>query len=130
MNKLSYRLTDDNGLSFELLVDGEPLGDRVGARDNAVPYWIVHDDLPHYPPGGAQPDPEIRIVAVCSCGEYGCGHTSCRVIPEAGCVTFCDFDGDANRVGRQKTFQFTRSNYDAVVSELVRLCREYAVKAI
>ena len=65
MNTLSYRQTDDNGLSFELLVDGEPLGAMVGARDSAIPYWIVEDDLPHLPPHGEEPDPEIRIVAVC-----------------------------------------------------------------
>jgi hypothetical protein len=76
MNILSYRSTDHNGLSIELLVDGQPLGDLIGARDGDIPYWIFKDDLPHA--GGH--DPELRIVTVCSCGEYGCGHAevSCR----------------------------------------------------
>jgi hypothetical protein len=30
MDILSYRCTDDNGLSFELLVNGRPLGELVG----------------------------------------------------------------------------------------------------
>ena len=32
MNTLSYRCTEDNGLSFELLVDGQPLGNLVRWR--------------------------------------------------------------------------------------------------
>jgi hypothetical protein len=130
MNRLSYRRTDDNGLSFELLVDGEPLGALVGARDNAIPYRIVDDDLPHLPPRGEEPDAYIRIVAVCSCGEYGCGHTQCRLISEGDCVWLCDFDGDSSHEGRQRAFQFARSNYDAVVAEVVKLTREYKAGSV
>ena len=82
MPTLSYRCTEDNGLSFELLVDGEPLGALVGARDTAFPYWIVEDGLPRYPPHGTPDDPDARIVCVCNCGEYGCGHTGCRMTRE------------------------------------------------
>ena len=52
MPTLGYRCTEDNGLSFELLVDGQPLGDLVGSRDTAFPYWIVEDGLPRWPPLG------------------------------------------------------------------------------
>jgi hypothetical protein len=130
MNTLNYRQTDDNGLSFELLVDGQPLGASVGARGNALPYWIIKDDLPHLPPHGEEPDPDMRIVSVCSCGEYGCGHTQCRVISDGDFITLCDFDVDVSRGGRQKVFRFERSNYDAVVSALVHLSREYAADSV
>jgi hypothetical protein len=130
MNTLSYRCTDDNGRSFELLVDGRPLGELVGAQDHAIPYWIVKDDLPHYPPDGEEADPEIRIVAVCSCGEYGCGHTQCRVISEGDGITFRDFDVAVSPEGKQTVFRFARSNYDAVVREVVRLSREFAADAV
>jgi hypothetical protein len=130
MNTLSYRQTDGNGLSFELLVDGQPLGAVVGARDNAIPYWIIKDDLPHLPPLGKETEPEMRIVAVCSCGEYGCSHTRCRVIPEGDCITLCEFDVDVSREGRNKVFRFAQLNYDAVVSAMVRLSREYAADSV
>jgi hypothetical protein len=80
MNTLGYRCTEDNDLSFELLLDGQTLGALVGARDTAIPYWIIENDLPHWPPRGEPHDPEIRIACLCSYGEYGCGHTLCRVI--------------------------------------------------
>lgn len=119
MNTLDYRCTDDNGLSFELLVDGQPLGVLVGARDTAIPYWIIEDDLPYFPPHGTKHDPDLRIVAVCSCGEYGCGHTRCRILRSDELVIISDFDLDCSREGRIKQFTFIRKNYEAVVSNIV-----------
>lgn len=119
MNTLSFRTTEDNGLSFELLVDGRPLGELVGAQDYSFPYWDVVDDLPRWPPQGESRDPEVRIVCCCSCGEYGCGHTQCRVVREGDEVVFRDFDFDASREGRGQVFRFAAANYQAVVSEIV-----------
>jgi hypothetical protein len=123
MNTLSYRCTEGNGLSFELLVDGRPLGDLVGAQDWAIPFWDVVDDLPRSPPHGPSLDPEIRIVCCCSCGEYGCGHTQCRVVREGDEVVFRDFDFDASPEGRRLVFRFLAVNYEAVVSEIVARAR-------
>jgi len=125
MNQLAFRRTDDNGLSFELLVDGEPLGDLIGAQDSAIPYWLIDNDLPGLPPQSASTEPELRIVTVCSCGEYGCAHTRCRVIRSKDSVTFCDFDVDCSADGRQKQFTFARSNYDQVIREIVRETHEF-----
>ena len=124
MNTLDYRCTEDNGLSFELLVDGQPLGELVGARDKAIPYWIIEADLPTIPPHGAAHDPELRIVAVCSCGEYGCGHTRCRVIRSQGVVVFRDFELDCSPEGRLKEFTFSRANYEAVIATIVAKVRD------
>jgi hypothetical protein len=124
MNKHGYRCTDENGLSFERLVDGEPLGQLVGARDTAIPYWIIEDDLPYYPPHWETHDPEIRIVAVCSCGEYGCGHTQCRVIRSEASVILREFDMDCTAEGRQRQFEIARDSYDFVVSQIVAKARE------
>lgn len=117
MNTLSYRCTDDNGLSFELLVDGQPLGERVSSTHAAIPYWIIETGLPHL----TEAEPDVRMVAVCSCGEYGCGHTRCRVVRDGDVVLFYDFDLDIRTKGRGEVFEFARSNYDEVVSEIVRL---------
>ncbi len=124
MNTLGYRCTDDNGLSFELLVNDRPLSELIGARDSAIPYWIIGADLPHLPPEGEESDPEVRIVTVCSCGEYGCGHTRCRVVHEGETIIFCDFDLDVSPEGRNKVFLFAISNYELVVSEIIRLARQ------
>lgn len=124
MSILDYRTNNDNGLSFELLVDGQPLGTLVGAKDTSIPYWIIENDLPNVPPQGQPLDPDLRIVAVCSCGEYGCGHTECRVIRGEDSVVFRDFDMDCSREGRMSQFTFSRANYDRVVSEIVKRAQE------
>lgn len=118
MATLSYRCTQDNGLSFELLVDGERLGALVGSRDNAFPYWIVEDGLPRCPPHGPSDAPDVRIVCVCSCGEYGCSHTECHVAHEGDEVVFYDFDCDVTREGAGKEFRFAATNYEAVCTEI------------
>jgi hypothetical protein len=123
MNALSFRSTDENGLSFELLVDGVPLGKLVGAQDWAFPYWDVVDDLPRWPPHGERCEPELRIVCCCSCGEYGCGPTQCRVVRDGNEVVFRDFDFDASPEGRRQVFRFPLANYTEVVSRLWLRCR-------
>lgn len=126
MNTLSFRTSTENGLSFELLVDGQSLGSLIGARDSEITYWIVDDDLPYYPPFGNDRDMSKRIVAVCSCGEYGCGHAQCRLVLGEETVELLDFDFDVTGEGSKKRFSFARSNYEQVIQEVVRLAREHA----
>ena len=121
MNTLGYRCIEENGLSFELLVDDQTLSGLIGGIGSAIPYWIIETDLPYLPPCGAEHDPEIRIVTVCECGEYGCGHTQCRVDHNGNVVLFYDFDVGISREGLGKIFEFTRSNYEEVMSAIVRL---------
>jgi len=62
-------------------------------------------------------------VCCCSCGEYGCGHTQCRVVHEGGEFVFRDFDFDVTPEGRGRVFRFPAADYEAVVSEIVELAR-------
>ena len=129
MNILSYRKTDDNGLSFELLVDGQPLGELIGSRDMGIPYWIFEDDLPYFPPHAQEHDPEVRIVAVCSCGEYGCGHAQCHVVREGETIVFHSFDCDVSPEGSEHKFRFSTANYDFVILEIIREVAEHGGRA-
>lgn len=54
MNNLAYRTSEENGLSFELVVDGQSLASLIGSRDAEIPYWIIDDDLPYFPPFGEE----------------------------------------------------------------------------
>jgi hypothetical protein len=126
MDLLEYVSTNDNGLSFELRVNGLPLAQLIGSHDTAIPYWIIKDDLPRYPTYGQDQRAEMYIVNVCSCGEYGCGHAACRIVKADDVVTFCDFDGDVRGTLALQVFHFTRTNYDDVVAAIVRGAREYA----
>lgn len=125
MPTLSYRCTEDNGLSFELLVDGEPLGALIGSRDTAFPYWIVEDGLPRWPPHGPPDVPDVRIVCACSCGEYGCGHAQCHVVQVGEEIVFRGFDLDVTREGARREFRFAAANYDAVCKGIAEHARQY-----
>jgi hypothetical protein len=128
MNVLSCHTNTDHGLSFELFVDGQPLHELVGGEDGGIPYWIVEDDLPYLPPMtsgrsktiGTPRLPHTHIVCVCSCGEYGCGHTRCQVERRDSRVLWSEFDIHVSDAGRSRIFQFTRENYDVVVADMVR----------
>jgi hypothetical protein len=128
MPTLSYRCTEENVLSFELLVDGQSLGKLVGSRDTAFPYWIVDEGLPRWPPHGPSNAPEVRIVCVCSCGEYGCGHTQCRVVRDGDEVVFNEFDVDVTREGARQVFRFAAANYDSVCKDIAELAKQQRVR--
>ena len=120
-NMLSYRETPAFGLSFELLVDGQPISALIGAWDPAIPYWLIAYDLPTLAAYDDDYSPEVRIVAVAACcGEYGCGHARCRVIAEGDTLLFCDFAGEGSGAGPSPTFCFTRRNYAAVLSAITQ----------
>ncbi len=128
MNELAYRVVPENGLSFVLFVDGVPLAQAIGATGEAIPYWIVKHGIPGWPEWKAEPAPmsgcDVRIVTVCACGEYGCGHTRCRVLYSEDRVTFDQFAGDPAETPSSARFTFERTNYDRVMDEISRLAAE------
>jgi len=124
-NALDFVTTDDNGLSFVLMVDGIPLAQHIGAPDKAIPYWLFDGSRPPGLPLLGNQDPALRIVAVCSCGEYGCGCSSCTVRVGPATVTFEKFDGDVSPTGRNVVFVFTTADYEATTSKIAERALEY-----
>lgn len=122
MNILGYTTTDENGLSFELLIDGCPLGELIGAKDFAIPHWLFKDGIRELPHRGITED---RIVTVCSCGEYGCAHTNCQQLDDGDAVVLCNFDGDTSKTGTNNRFSFSRCNFESVLSEIEEKARTY-----
>jgi hypothetical protein len=131
MNALSYQCTEENGLSFVLLVDGEPLGQVIGSMDRAIPYYLFssQNDLPRDARYSGEADEDVRIVAVCSCGEYECGSTPCRVVHNGETVIFRDFYPALNVEGFDREFRFTRATYEAVVAGMVARASAYRTGA-
>jgi hypothetical protein len=126
MNILGYRVNDQNGMSVELTIDGEPLATLVGARDSWIPYWLFGDGLPVYEEGHSGSTDAMRIIAVCSCGEYGCGCTVCRVgSAEKDVVAFRGFDMDVGADGSTQEFLVARQNYEAVISGILESVRAF-----
>jgi hypothetical protein len=79
MNELTYRTSAENGLTFDLIVDGKPLPQLAEGHYAGIPYWIIENDLPNWEPEPPCKQDCDRVVSVCECGEYGCGHTRCRI---------------------------------------------------
>lgn len=125
MNTLDYRVSDQNGLSFELVFDGQPLSELIGARDTPIPFWLFEKGMADLPPYSPERGDEVRIVAVCSCGEYGCGRSLCRVVREDDSVLFRDFEGDLGSDKSMKEFRVSPDNYSSVISRIVEQASEY-----
>jgi hypothetical protein len=125
MNTLDYRVSDQNDLSFELLFDGQPLSELIGAKDTPIPFWLFKEGMSQLPPYSPQRGDEVRIVAVCSCGVYGCGRSLCQVVHEEDVVVFRDFEGNLGSEQHLKEYRFSSDNYSHVISEIVKQAIEY-----
>lgn len=118
VNILGYKFFDENGGSFQLLVDEISLAQRVDYEDALIPHWIIDKGIPTIPP---YQTPELiseRIVAVCSCGEHGCDCITCQVQIEKDFVIFSDFERPGYSRVIDKTFKFTKENFQQVESQL------------
>ena len=116
MNVLSYlpRSSPDN-LGFELTVDGRSLPGILGVteEDRLLPWWLLQPA--GLPPNDEPDDPPGRhLVAVCSCGEPGCGRTTCVVTSEGATIRLGGFTSDSAEADLPVTFVFTQANYTAV----------------
>ena len=108
MNTLSFKTSDWNGLSFELLIDGKPLAEYVGFEDNMIPYWIAKEGIPVYQ------WTDERIVAVCNCGEYGCDCVLCNIEEIGDKVIFKDFHRERSENIYKIDFEFSKENFNEI----------------
>jgi hypothetical protein len=132
MNTLSYRTTDDNGLSIELLIDGQPLAKLSPEdEDTKIPYYNFEGDLPLGYWG--QDDASIRRIGVCICGIAGCGSTECRVVREGDVIVFRNIRGCVNPHYPEnddgKEFRVTSENYDSVIANIMKEVTNYQTHA-
>jgi hypothetical protein len=130
LNTLSYRKRDNNDLSFELIIDGSPFGDLIGEPDMPITYWYFLDEgFDRQLPRSSWRDDGRRLIAVCSCGESGCGHVDCLVELGTELVIFKNFGGDTARDRMSDMeFRFSVENYQMVLSDIVNTAREYHQK--
>ncbi len=124
MNVLSFRTSPEDGLSFELLIDSQSLSELVNDGYEGIPYWNIHADLPSLPPDSEPRRMGVHIVSVCSCGEYGCGHTRCRIEKAGDQVIFREFVRSKNDKPKDLVFVFSGQNYDEVVVSIVNQANE------
>jgi hypothetical protein len=132
MNILDYRSTENHGLSFELVIDGEPIGKLVGSSDDLeIPYRLFKNGTALFPAAHLGRDSEKRVVAVCSCGEWGCSSTRCDVVKSwDGNIIFRDFitkRSKSDSVFNMAMFCFSPINYDSVVTEISKKIQDHEI---
>ena len=118
MNFLSYKFFDQNGGSFELFIDEVSLAEQVNYEDSLIPFEIIDSGIPTFPPNELPKKISKRIVAVCGCGEYGCDCITCKVEIENDFVIFSEFERPGYSRVIDKTFRFTKENFQAVENKL------------
>lgn len=115
---LSYKYFDQNGGSFELVVDDVSLAEQIDYEESLIPSWIIDKGIPTFPPHEIPEKTSERIVAVCGCGEYGCDCTTCQVVIENDFVIFNNFKRPGYSRVIDKTFKFTKENFQEVENQL------------
>ncbi len=127
MNILSYKITEDRGLSFELLVDGKSLRELIDSGNEPIPYYffLSENEWPAYDTRSETLASGSRIVTVCSCGDVGCGHTECEISREGETVVFRNFKYDVGAEGQKIQFRFMAENYETVLAEIILKAHEY-----
>jgi hypothetical protein len=128
MNTLSFRTSEENGFSIELLIDGQSFIELVGYDSSLIPHYMFEGDLPQGYWGEA--DPNIKCIGICCCGAPGCGDEECRVIRQGDVVIFRDFSGIVNPKhpsNRNEGIEFRVSsvNYDSVMADIMRQVGDY-----
>lgn len=130
LNVLSYRIIENDSkytekLLFELLIDGQPIcGNLAETGDNAIPYYeFENGDLPYF----REEYKSVRqyIIAVCVCGNSGCGSESCQIIKQGDYVIFKDFSSGCSLSTENYEFIFSRENYDSVINQILKRINEF-----
>ncbi len=140
LNKLSYRIVEPNEqtikedyfvdyehsptISFELLIDEKPISSLLEANNKAIPYYYFEEnDLPSY--FHNYRSRQVYIIGVCSCGEGGCGESTCVLEKDEDFVIFKEIYKDGFEFPKDFSFKFSQENYDSVISEIIKLAKEY-----
>lgn len=122
LNHLDYRVTTDNDLSFELLVDGKVV-ERLG-QVRAIPYWLFEkEDLPSY--FNYFRKREEHLLGVCSCGESGCGSAGCVIEKDSDHVRFGEIFVDGYTFPSDYGFRFGREKDEMVMRRITEEVRRF-----
>lgn len=122
-NQLDFCVTEANGLSIELLVNGELIDRLEEGGNRAIPYFYFEDDLPNY--FNYFRGRKEFLLGVCSCGESGCGAAGCVVVKDDEYVFFRELFVDGYEFPKDFEFKFARANYDEVVERILSIVNEF-----
>jgi hypothetical protein len=128
VHSLTFRARAENGLSFEWLIDGQSLPGLLGVPEDerVMPYWVW---LGGFPTGAQIDEAEGRfLIAACSCGEPGCGHTSCAITRDPNVVTISNFWSDQAKGVPELSFSVQVEAFESVVAAIAEESRSYEAR--
>jgi hypothetical protein len=109
---------------IELLVDDQRVSDLLGPPYSGIPFaYFVGPDLPSGTDDGRirEPDDGWRMVAVCSCGDAGCGSCFAQVLWTASTVEMIlphSKRVETSMVRDDYRFSFPRDPFENLLREL------------
>lgn len=136
INKLSYRTFEeleepfDKILWFELLIDGESV-ENISNDEKAIPYYDFIDNQEIDLPAFAQEDGTDKrsILAVCSCGNAGCGSLTGVVKKGEESVNLKISKYNLGEIVKTLEYWFARENYDSVIEEIKKKANKFDKQA-
>lgn len=106
------------GYFFQLLVDNVPIQEIIGPPCGGMPCWMALDGLPKFDSDDELEFPSTRIIAVCDCGEDGCGHIRCEVSRKDDLVVFSDFTDEQGNSCADTSLTFTLGGFRDAESDM------------
>jgi hypothetical protein len=130
VNQLSFHISEFEGAMWVyLFVDGRPIEELVEGESGGLhSTYFGSDDLPHLPPWSEHWDGETYMVSHCSCGEYGCGNTNCRILVEEDLIVMDRFR-TGNATNDSLKFEFHREEFKMVIAALYQAIQKDAQAA-
>lgn len=124
MNILGYKITHDNGFAVDIEIDNLSLNIIFKTKKMSLAGAYIESDFPNYPPSKKISNGR-KIVAICSCGEYGCNNINCLVNQAGNKITWTDFNGNVQIEDKNKQFEFDPIQYFIVIREIQELTVQY-----
>ena len=113
--KIEYKSEPE--LSFELIIDGIPVGQLLKTNENEIPHWYFDkEEFSSYYSDFHKKT--FHLIGVCSCGESGCGQLGCEVVKEEDFIILENLFNDGFRYKPELKFTFSRGNYNEVIRKM------------
>jgi len=126
VEEVSFSIAQEHHLSFDILIDGQRMGQLVGPPHyGPVPHWLFQDGALPTISSAAEEDMALTVVAVCSCGYVECGYTACRIVPIDDTVILDEFEIDGIRCESSPDFEVPRHQWDQAMQDITWTIRNH-----
>ncbi len=112
-----------------MLIDDQTISSWLKTEDKAIPYFYFTENEEIDLPSCVYENELIYFLAVCSCGDAGCGSFTMKMTKDENDVNLTAIDYGFGNDRREPNFCFARENYDLVIKEIKEKAREFEKKS-